>query len=52
MIKLLYVILDKLEWIGNKYPSDRLEINIHQGKNIKAFGEIKASFYKEKPRRR
>ena len=48
MIKLLDVILDKLGWIGGKSPSDGLEINIHQGKNIKALREIKESFYEEK----
>ena len=38
MIKLLDVILDKIRWIGDKYPS-----------NIKSLQEIKASFYEETP---
>ena len=41
MMKLLDVILDKLGWMGDKYPS-----------NIKALQEIKARFYEEKPRGR
>lgn len=41
MIKLLYVVLDKLGWMGDKDPS-----------YIKSLWEIKARFYEEKPRGR
>lgn len=52
MIKLIDLILEKIGWIGDKYTSDGLEINIHQGKNIKSFQEIKEIFCEENSRGR